>query len=161
MALNFLVVNARAMAYFGAVPDTVRAALKTTAQALAGNLQADARRRAQAHIRHLGRKAPGSYVESIHAGVAQTGDRLSLYLRSSHPLAHLMEYGANRPVHEIVPSAATVLAFEGRDAATVFRKTVHQGSVMPPYPAIVPAFDAAKPAIREAFEEAVREAARH
>jgi hypothetical protein len=133
-------------------PD-IREALTRSLGQIAANVAADARARAQSHIHVLGLK-PGAYVDSIKGGVAVKENRVTGYVRSGSPLAHLLEFGANVPPHEILPSIAQALAFDG-GAGTVFAAVVHSpGAAIPPYPAIYPAFEAAKPHIEAALIQA-------
>ena len=134
----------------------VRVALKGVLGPLAKAIEGDAKARASAHIHFIGLKKPGSYLESIKGGVADKGPKVTGYVRSGHPLAHLLEFGANTPAHEILPSASSVLAFLMPGAATVFAKAVkHPGAVIPPYPAIYPAFDARKGQIEQTMKRTV------
>jgi len=141
-------------------PD-VRAALESALASLATRIGADARARAAAHIHYQGRKNPGSYLASIKDGVASRDKRVVGWVRSGHPLAHLLEFGANPPPHEILPSAGDVLAFFWQAAGDVYLKKVnHPGADIPAYPAITPAFAAARGDIRHALEEAAKKGGR-
>ena len=141
------------MARLEQVAPDAREALKDALRDLETAIAADARDRASAHIHYLGAKAPGSYVESIHGGVSEKDRSIVGYVRSSHPLAHLMELGV-KP-HDILPSAAKVLHFEG-SAGEVFAKYVHDPG-MQPYPAMIPAFEAARGDIEATLEAAVKD----
>lgn len=126
---------------------------------LATEIASDARSRAQAHIRFLGAKKPGSYVQSIKGGVAhKKPTRVTGYVRSGHPLAHLMEEGFTISDMMIVPKSGAVMAFTG-DAATVFARHVHRHqTVVPAYPAIFPAFEAKRNEIMATIESVARDA---
>lgn len=138
-------------------PD-VKAALEDALRPLAASMAADAQARARAHIRFNGKK-PGQYLASIVGGVSVKDARVLGYVRSGDPLAHIMEGGAQTPAHDILPSAADVLAFDG-DAGAVFARVVHHpGAIIPPYPAIAPAFAARADEVRATIEKAVRTAA--
>jgi len=152
-SLNVRVDDDRATARLERVGPDARAALKDELKDLADRIASDARARAQNHIRYLGPKAPGSYVQSIQGGVADGERELVGYVRSSHPLAHLMELGAGP--HEILPVAASVLAFQG-PAGTVFAMHVHSPG-MRPYPAILPAFEAKRGEIATDLQQAVKD----
>lgn len=123
---------------------------------IATEMAADARGRAAAHIRSWGAKNPGSYVTSIKGGLAKkkSPTRATGYVRSGHPLAHLLEYGFTISDIMIQAKAADVMAFAG-DAGEVFRKLVHRHATkVPPYPAIGPAFEARRAEIVAAIGEA-------
>jgi len=138
-------------------PD-VRAALEEKLKPIASRMTSDAQARAQAHIRFLGAK-PGAYVASIKGGVASKESRVVGWVRSGHPLAHIMEDGAQTPPHEIAASIAKMLHFEG-SAGEVFAKLVHHpGASIPAYPAIYPAFAALADEARTAIEAAVKQKA--
>lgn len=155
-SLNVRVEDDRAMARLENVAPNARKALAENLRDIADAIADDARARAQSHIRYFGAKAPGSYVASIEAGVAEKDRAIVGYVRSGHPLAHLMEYGAS--AHDILPVAAKVLAFQG-SAGTVFARHVHSPG-MRAYPAILPAFDAARDDIEGELQAAVSQAAR-
>ena len=145
------------------VDPAVAQALKDELWVIAKAMESEARDRAQAHIRFLGAKSPGSYVQSIKGGVStRRGTRTTGYVRSGHPLAHLMEGGFNITDMMIVPGTGkntlaqigAVMKFAG-DAGDVFLKAVHRHATkVPPYPAIYPAFDSLKGDIHAAFEKA-------
>ena len=151
-SLNVTVDDDRAIARLERVGPDARAALKDELKDLADAIASDARARAQNHIRYFGAKAPGSYVESIAGGVAERDSAVIGYVRSGHPLAHLLELGTK--AHDILPDAAKALAFQG-PAGLVFAQRVHSPG-MKPYPAILPAFEAARDEIEGALEQAVK-----
>ena len=154
-SLNVKVDDDRAMARIENVAPNARRALAESLRDLADAIAGDARGRASAHIRYLGAKAPGSYVASIQGGVSEKDRKIVGYVRSGHPLAHLMELGAGP--HDILPKAAQVLAFAG-PAGVVFARHVHSPG-MRPFPAILPAFEAARDEIGAALQAAVADAA--
>ena len=158
--------DSRLAAQLERIGPNARAALEHALAPLAARVGSDARSRAAAHIHtetatRGGRvrfwkgfggdgnvafydAGPGGYLASIKDGMASKESRVVGWVRSAHPLAHLLEYGANPPPHDIVPDVAGVLAFEG-DAGTVYAKIVHHpGAKIPPYPAIYPAFEHAR-----------------
>jgi len=139
-------------------PDA-RQALEKALAPLAKDVAADAKRRAEAHIRFLGLK-PGAYVASIYGDVSSKQQAVLGYVRSTSPLAHLLEYGAETPAHVIEASVKEAMAFAG-PAGKVFAQTVnHPGASIPAYPAIMPAFEAQRSNIVEVVDKTVRGAAR-
>ena len=151
--------DSRVAARLGRIGPNVREALKNALEPLAARIGADARGRASAHIHLKGRKNPGSYLASIEDGVADKQGKVVGYVRSGHPLAHILEQGASTPPHDIVPDAARVLAFLWEGVGEVFaRKVHHPGASIPAYPAILPAFDAARPEIEDALRGALQSA---
>lgn len=159
MAPLLTVNDTRVTVHLDEIGPRVRARLFDVVTALEEAMTADARARAAAHIRFQGTK-PGQYLASIVGGVStKTQNRITGYVRSGHPLAHLLEYGAHTPAHEILPKVADVLAFMG-DAGMVFAKAVHHpGATIPAYPAINPAFEAMSGRIKDALTEAVKQGA--
>lgn len=154
----FMVVNdTRAVLHLDEITPAARVRLLNVTDAIAQAMAVDAKARAAAHIRFEGAK-PGQYLASITGGVsAKTENRVTGYVRSGHPLAHLLEYGAKTPAHQILPKVADVLRFFG-PSGLVFAKAVnHPGATIPAYPAIIPAFEAKRGAITEALTRAVRE----
>lgn len=134
------------------LPD-VRRALVAKIGAIATEMASEARGNAAAHIRFLGAKNPGSYLASIQSGVSDKGQRVTGYVRSGHPLAHLLEEGFTISDMMINASAADVMAFDG-GAGTVFAKHVHRHETkVQAYPAIYPAFEAHQGEIRSSLEE--------
>jgi hypothetical protein len=122
---------------------------------IAREIETDAQARARGHIRFLGAKNQGSYVSSITSGVSDREDRVTGYVRSGHPLAHLLEFGFTISDMTIYASAADVMAFDG-GAGTVFAKHVHRHATkVQPYPAIHPAFEDHKAEILDALERVV------
>ncbi len=153
--LRLRVDTTRFVARLDKITPDIREALRRALGPLAREISADARDRAEAHIRYVGKK-PGQYLASIYGGTFDQGERLGGYVRSGDPLAHILEHGASVPAHEILPSTADVLAFDG-GAGTLFAKSVNSpGATIPPYPAIEPAFTAAKGQIEAELTRAVK-----
>jgi hypothetical protein len=119
---------------------------------LADAMQEDARSRAIAHFHSVGKK-PGLYLDSIRGGVSDKKTRVSGYVRSANPLAHLLENGFTISDLLIEAAKGGVMAFEVETVGTLYASTVHRHSTeVKAYPAIHPAFDAAKPAIEAALQ---------
>jgi hypothetical protein len=160
---TLFVDDRRLLQVLDGVEPAVAQALKDELFVIAKAMQAQARERAQAHIRFLGARKPGSYVQSIKGDVStKRPNRVTGYLRSGHPLAHLMEDGFNITDMTIVPGTGknttarigAIMKFAG-DAGEVFVKAVHRHATkVPPYPAIYPTFEAMQNDIRAAFEKA-------
>ena len=166
-SLNVRVDDDRAMARLENVAPKARESLASSLRDLADEIAADARSRAQSHIRFLGVKAPGSYVQSIQGGVSEKDKQIVGYVRSGHPLAHLMELGFQISDWLIVPgtgknttsSAGAIMAFAGQ-GGTVFSHYVHRHATrVQPYPAMLPAFEAARGDIETALQSALNQAA--
>ncbi len=155
-----MVVNRRmATAQLDEIGPNVREQLAARLRPIAAEMAADAKSRAQAHIRFLGVK-PGAYVASIMGGVSEKQTRVLGYVRSGSSLAHLLEHGAQTPPHVIQAAAKEAMKFGG-SAGEVFAKRVkHPGATIPAYPAIQPAFDARKDDIRRAIEDSLGESVR-
>ena len=149
----------RALAHLDKIGPDVRQALETALRPLAAEISADARSRAAAHIRYLGAKKPGSYLASITSGVAKKRPQyISAYVRSGHPLAHLMEKGFKITDMEIYAKNVDKMAFEG-PAGMVYRRHIHRHeTVVPPYPAILPAFAARRGEILSTLERVAHDA---
>jgi hypothetical protein len=143
----------------GHIGPDARQALLSVLRPLTQEMYADVLERAGDHIHTVGTK-PGAYLASIYMGQYDKGDRIGGFVRSGHPLAHLLESGAHPPPHEIDAKTAMALAFPG-DAGTIFRRSVqHPGATIPPYPAFGPAMEAHRTEITDALADAVRNAAR-
>ena len=157
--ISFSIDETHAVARLEAIGPDARAALKSAVGPLVAEILGDARSRAEAHIRFLGGK-PGAYLASIGGGVSEKNStRVIGYVRSGSPIAHLLEFGAHTPPHDILPKVANILAFQG-DAGMVFAHAVHSpGATIPAYPAITPAFAARANDVVEAMENAVRQGA--
>lgn len=152
MSFSITIDTSSVAARLAALGPNVKQALVAALTPIAASIEADARARAQAHI-HTRGKTPGAYLASIHAGVAQRADGdIAVYAGSSSILAGWLEYGARVPAHLIGPDVAEALRFTG-SAGEVFAKLVHSpGADIPAYPAIGPAFEAARDDIMSAIE---------
>ena len=165
-SLNVKVDADRAMARLENVAPKARAALASSMRDLADEIAGDARARAQSHIRFLGKKAAGSYVQSIHGGVSEKDKQIVGYVRSGHPLAHLMDLGFQITDWLIVPGTGKYMPgrpgaiMADAEADTIYGKFVHRHATkVQPYAAILPAFEAARSEIETALQAAVAEAA--
>jgi hypothetical protein len=133
--------------FYGLDQDVVKL-LEVRLEPIAKEIGADAKSRAAAHIRFLGLVKPGSYVNSIYGALArQRKNRALAFVRSGHPLAHLMEYGFTITDMMITVRNARVMKFAGVDDsgryAWMFRRSIHRHQTqVQPYPAILPAFEA-------------------
>ena len=154
MTIELKIDESRLVARLDKIGPDVHQALVQALNPLAQAVAAQARGLAAAHIRYLGKK-PGAYLASIYGGVSEKPGSVVGFVRSGNPLAHLLEGGATIPAHDIFAKAGDVLAFEG-DAGMVYAKIVHSpGAIVPPYPAIEPAFTAARSEIERTVTDAV------
>lgn len=128
----------------GALP-AVEAAIEAALRPLAASMADRARNLAIAHIRFEGKK-PGQYLASIHGGVFRKPGRVGGYVRSGDPVAHLLEDGTEERFRRTLPTVADVAG----------RALSGSTGIMPPYPAIDPAFAAAAGDIRAALAAAAR-----
>ena len=150
-----------------AVAPAIRAKLIDALTPIAEDIAADAKAAAEAHIRFLGAKNPGSYVESIKAGVStRDAQRVIGYVRSGHHLAHLLEDGFTISDLTIVPGTGkaglshlgAIMAFDG-DAGMQFAREIHRHETkVHAFPAINPAFAARRGEILAAMERVASEA---
>jgi hypothetical protein len=159
--VSFSVDTGRIDAHLETIGPDLEQALLAALRPLAASMADEARSAAASHIRFLGKK-PGQYLASIYGDVfSRTGGAgrvVGGFVRSGSPLAHLLEHGATTPAHEILPSAADVLAFQG-DAGEVFARAVqHPGATIPAYPAIEPTLDSRESDVRAVIEDTVRKA---
>lgn len=140
---TLFVDDTRALQYLDRIGPGVEATLDAVLRPLAQEIAADARSRAAAHIRYLGARNPGSYVASITGDISRKRPtRVTGYVRSGHPLAHLMEKGFKITDMEIYAKNVDKMAFEG-SAGMVYRRHIHRHETqVPAYPAILPAFEA-------------------
>jgi hypothetical protein len=144
-----------AITHFERITPQVHDALLRALKPLADQAASNARNIAWAHIHYMGTK-PGMYVASIYGGVSDKGTSVIGYARSTSPLAHLLEWGANLPERDIVPEAGNVMKFTG-SAGDVFARAVHfPGARMPAYPALTPALKS----IADQLESALTKAAK-
>lgn len=159
MSFNMVITDNMATAQLDNIGPDVSAALKQKLGPIATGMAADAKSRAEAHIRFLGVK-PGAYVASIYGGVSSKEQRVVGWVRSASPLAHLLEYGAQTPAHTIEASVKEVMAFAGPAGKVFAARVNHPGAVIPAYPAIGPAFEARQGEIRTTLEQTVRDTVR-
>jgi hypothetical protein len=162
-AVSFTVDTARIDAHLDRIGPDLEQALLQALKPLSSSMADEARSAAASHIRFLGKK-PGQYLASIYgdafAKEGELGRVVGGFVRSGSPLAHLLEHGAHTPPHEILPSAADVLAFDG-SAGEVFARAVnHPGATIPAYPAIEPVLAARQSEVESVITEAVRDAVR-
>jgi hypothetical protein len=154
------VTDNRLLQLLDGVAPGVQDKLRERLAAIGAEVAADANMRTAAHIRSWGAKDPGTLATSFRGGLAKakSESRVTGYARSSHPLAHLMEYGFTIKDMMITASAATVMAFAG-DAGEVFRRVIHRHATkVPAYPALRPAFDDRRGEVIAAFAEAAKSA---
>jgi hypothetical protein len=152
MAFSFEVDAQGAFAKLDAVGPTVRQALLDELTPIEVDMTNDARARALAHFHSIGAK-PGLYLASIYGGVSNKGSSIVGYVRSSSPLAHLLELGFTIKDMIIEAKSDGVMAFEVGGIGEVFSRKVHRPeTVVEPYPAIFPAFEAKRAEIAEALE---------
>lgn len=142
-----------------AVAPSLRAKLIDALTPIADEIAADAKAAAAAHIRFLGAKNPGSYVESIKAGVSiRDAQRVIGYVRSGHHLAHLLEDGFTIKEMMIAAGDGGIMAFEG-ELGMQFARQVHRPETkVPAYPAINPAFEARRGEILATMDRVASEA---
>ena len=142
-----------------AMTQDVRATLKSSLGSLAKEIAAEARAVAAAHIRLLSKEKPGTYLPSIYGGVSgRVPTRTTGYVRSGHPLAHLLEYGFTYKDQIILPNVKKALAFEGAAGKVITRRVHREELRVQAYPAIRPAFLAAESEIRATMEAAAKKA---
>jgi hypothetical protein len=151
----------------GKIGPNARAALTKALDPVKASLTHDVRATALGHIHTFNAKSAtvGGYLASIYGGVSEKDTRISVYVRSGHPLAHLLEYGASTPAHDILPKAAKILAFLygklGGDAERFARKVHHPGAVIPPYPAFGPVFAARQAEVERVLTDTVAASAQN
>ncbi len=147
--ITFATSDRKAMARLDALLPDVRTALADALGPLAQEMTDDARNRALAHIRYEGKK-PGAYLASIMGGTFEKGTVVGGYVRSGNPLAHLLEYGATLPEHEIYAKKGGLLV---SSAGEIFGRHVHfPGAPLPAYPAITPSLDEARSRVETILE---------
>ena len=122
---------------------------------LADKVASDARANAAAHIHLLGSK-PGQYLASIYGEVKADETGVIGMVRSANPLAHIMEYGASRAAHEILPDVAQALHFVFGGAEIFAGAVFAPASLSPAFHDIGRAFDANLADIQQAIIEATR-----
>lgn len=157
MSIDLKIDTTRITARLEAMGPNVHQALVRALDPLAQSIAGTARDNASAHIRFLG-KNPGKYLSSIYGGVSDKDKRVTGYVRSGNPLAHLLESGFT--ISDIVIDPGDIMTFEG-DAGQVFARVVHRHETqVKPYPALTPAFEAHAGEIEGALTGAVKEAVR-
>jgi hypothetical protein len=120
---------------------------------LAENIVADARANAAAHIHLLG-KTPGKYLDSIEFKIVADDDRVVAHIQSADPLALLLEYGAERAAHEILPDTARALFFFFGGEEIFARVVIEAASMSPAFHDIERAFDTKLEDIMQAIIDA-------
>ena len=133
--------NNRLVAWMDAAAPNVRAKLVEVLTPLARAVETDARSLAEAHIRFFGKK-PLVYLYSIRGGVSVKNEkRVTGYIRSGSPLAHLLEYGFTIS-DMIIQADGKAMLFQLLGQAT-FQNQVHRHMTqVQAYPALGPAFEA-------------------
>lgn len=135
---------------FDAIGPGVRELLAQELRPIVDEMVDDARSRAVDHFHSLGAK-PGLYLASIHGGVKEQSFRVSGWMRSSNPLAHLLELGFT--IRDWMIESKTLMAFELPDIGEVFAREVHRHATkVKPYPALFPAFEALQGEIEDALQ---------
>jgi hypothetical protein len=102
------------------LPPALRARLKTTAQALAAELRDVATIRAKSDIW----VRTGAYLRGMRTSVRSSKNSVTGTLKNRAKIAAIIEYGATRPAHDIMPNVAKALHFMS-DAGEVFAAHVH------------------------------------
>jgi hypothetical protein len=156
MSIDFQIDAASAFAAIEGAPqkvvDNFAALLKPIEEAML----ADARGRALAHFHSVGAK-PGLYIGAFDGGVKVEHGSVIGWMGNSNQLAHLLENGFTISDLMIYAKNAEVMKFAGGGVGDLYRKAVHRhATTVQPYPAIKPAFDAAKGDIQAAAEQAVQ-----
>jgi hypothetical protein len=158
MPVTFAIDAQAAFVHLDRIGPGVHQALLDELTPIADAMQADARSRALGHFHSLGKK-PGLYLDSIRGGVSDKGTRVSGYVRSSNPLAHLFEDGFTISDMLIEAANGGVMAFEEGGVGQMFRQEIHRHeTAVKPYPAIHPAFDAARSEIEAALRRVAERA---
>lgn len=160
MTFNLIVDDKRVSVLLDQIGPGVRESMKADFAPIVQAMESDARARAAAHIHSLG-KNPGKYAASIKGGVSvKNPNRVTGYLRSGSPLAHLMELGFTIKDMIITAVGGSAMKFEG-EAGVMFAHAVHRHqTTVKPYPAIFPAFEAQRGAIDAALTKAAATAAK-
>lgn len=115
------------------IPAEVRAQLAAVEQRLESELVARAREKADNDVLSV---RSGKFLGSIGGTVKATETGVIATVFSTDPIAGALEYGAQLPAHDISPSEALVLHFDGRFAAHVH----FPGATLAPHPTIHAAF---------------------
>jgi hypothetical protein len=148
---GFLSINAdrvqvdaeRTLLALDRIPTQARGALKDVLQPIEEELLARARAKADNEILRV---RTGTFLHSIQGKLIETDDEILAYVWSSDHKAHVLEYGAELPPHEIDPATKHALHF--LDGGEVFAAHVHfPGAKLPPHPTIHAAFAEMEPRI--------------
>lgn len=158
MPFTFEVDAQAAFARFDAIGPGVRHALLDELTPLAAEITDDARARALAHFHSIGKK-PGQYLASIHGGVADKGSRVVGWVRSSDPLAHLLELGFTISDMTIGAKGGGLMTFDTDSGVRSAFKVHRHETKVEPYPAIEPAFAARRGDVMAAMERVKQKAA--
>jgi hypothetical protein len=151
MAASFEVDASGAFARLDRIGPGVRQALLDELTPLAAEMADGARYLALAHFHSIGAK-PGLYLASIAGGVSDKDSKVVGYVRSSNPLAHLLELGFTIKDMIIEAKSGGVMAFDAGGIAEVFTRKVHRPETkVQAYPAIQPAFDAMRGEVEAAL----------
>ena len=156
MDFQVKVDDTKAQLKFKVLPDNVRLALFTTAQALEHRLVALVRQRASGGV--VGVRS-GEYLHSIRGTTRQSKNAVTATTRSKSPLAAIIEGGANIPAHDELPNMRRAMRFGG-GAGMVFAAVVHHPAVvLPPRKVIEGAFESMKDEIVAGMTTAAKTAA--
>jgi hypothetical protein len=138
------------------LPDEVRSELKATTQVLADELLDVAEALAESELKvHT-----GNYLKGFRRTVRASKNSVTGVVRNRSRVGHLVEYGADRPAHEILPDTKRALAFMGGSAGQVFAARVQApASHMPEYRILHRALADEKGTIVSELSGAVRDAA--
>ena len=155
MAMRVDVDVSHITARLDAMLPSVHDALVKSLEPLAMEGADAARDIAFAHIHLVGTTKPGAYLASIYGGISDKGTRVTGFVRSASPLAHLLEYGVHIPAQDIFPDAKEVMMFQG-GSEDVFARVVHfPGVDVPAYPAIHPALATIANRVEQVLTDAV------
>ena len=84
----------------------------------------------------------GRYRESFYGAVKASEDGVAAYVASRAPEAGILEFGGETSAHDILPSVAQALRFEG-GAGAVYASVIHDpGARIGAHPVLRPALDA-------------------
>jgi hypothetical protein len=151
MPFDFTVDAQAAYARFDAIGPGVRQALLDELTPIAADMANDARALALAHFHSIGKK-PGQYLASIRGGVSDKGSRVVGYVRSSSPLAHLLELGFTISDMIIEAKGGALMTFDTDGGVRSAFKVHRPETKVDPYPAIEPAFEAKRSDIMAALD---------
>lgn len=157
-SFNFVVDDAHVTLRLEAIGPDCREALRSVLGPAAAAIDDEARANAIGHFHSIGAK-PGLYLAGFQHGSFEKGSRIGAYVRNGNQLAHLMEKGFTISDIDILPKTAEMMVFEG-DAGKVFARHVHRHETkVQPYPALTPAFEAARDRLQADMTDAVKSAA--